>query len=121
MGLTKTLKIHKTAVELMEVVDETYGQMKHHHKFTVGTIMVQSSIEILRYINKANHCTNSIDRVAYINKVIEEIEFIDTIANFCSNIMCIPIKRASRIVSLVDNISNQATGWKLYTEKLLNN
>lgn len=119
MGLTKTLKIHKTAVELMEVVDETYVQMKHHHKFTIGTTMVQSSIEILRYINKANHCTDYADRVACISRVIEEIEFIDTIANFCSDIMCIPMKRSSRIVSLVDNISNQATRWKMYTEKFI--
>jgi hypothetical protein len=119
MGLSKTLKIHKTAVELMEVVDETYVQMKHHHKFTIGTTMVQSSIEVLRYINKANHCTKLTDRVEYINQILEEVEFIDTIANFCSNIMCIPIKRSSRIVSLVDNILNQATRWKLYTEKFI--
>ena len=111
MALTRELQIFKDAKVLMTDVDVVVTNMRRERKFNLGTKMFSIAMEIPELIGHSNR-VSGLARRDTLNKVLEKLDHLDFMVNYCQEREYIRMRDSSKIIHNLDKVVKQATGWR---------
>lgn len=117
--LTKQLPITRETKKLRNMVMRFVANYPKMFKYTLGKRMVQTVLDLNKYIRRANEETDKARRWRYICEVRYLIEDMEDLVDCSVEFKAISTNQQTQIAVVLESLGKQATGWKLSTEKFL--
>ena len=108
MAQFQHLPIYKSAYDLLIELMYITKEFPREYKYTLGEKIQNSVTELLIMIYKAN---SSKDKKEYIEKIIEDVQFLDIYLRICNDIKILPQARYCRLSQQTYAIAKQSAGW----------
>ena len=109
--LTKNLPITRETKKLRNTVIGLTADFPKRYKYTIGERLVNITLELNKYIRRANEETNPHTRLYYIKELRFLVEDLEDLTDCCLEHKIISIKQVSQVDQILDSIGKQSTGW----------
>ena len=115
-GMIERLPIYKKTYELTSTIYDAMAQFPKLHRYTLGEHILNKTYSLFKWIVKANKEKDE-KRVEAIEEYLSDFEELRVFLRICEEKHILKINTLTNIFLLIDDIANQATGWKNYTIK----
>lgn len=109
--LTKNLPITREVKKLRNTIIGYTADFPRRFKYTIGDRMINTVLDLNKYIRRANEETNPQNRAYYIRELRYLIEDLEDLTDCCLEHKIISTKQVAQVALFVDSIGKQSTGW----------
>jgi len=108
-------KVYKDVYDLISRLYEKVTQMPRLAKYTLGQRMIDTSLELIDHIQKANMQRDAVVRSSMLDEAITSSERLKTLMRLCVDKKVIDIKFQTVAATLQISIGSQLTAWRQST------
>ena len=113
MSHASELKIYNSALFLLKDLYERVPKFNKQYKYLLGDKLIQSNVEIVKEISKANNQKIKLQRVEHIEKVLQKVDELFVYIRIAEELHRFNSKNAyPYLIEKLSEILRQATGWK---------
>lgn len=116
--MIERLQIYKDSYALTGKIYTAIPQMAKLHKYTLGERMLDSSLEMFKWITLINKAKGK-ERVEMMGHFFVNFEQLRVYLRICSDNKIIKIKSLVGMFKLIENISKQLSGWRAATVRAM--
>ena len=113
--ISEQLDIYKAAYDLLERLTLLARDLPKFYRYTVGTRMIDLTLEVLSLIYRANMSTDQ--RKACLEELLICYRKLQMLLRVCYHQKALSTGRYAELIKLLDSIGRQATGWKNKKQK----
>lgn len=110
------LEVYKKTYELTGVVYRSLPEMEKLHRYTIGTRLIDSVLEMFKWVSLANNAKEKEKRLNYLDGACSNFEQFKVYVKICSDFGIIKINSMAKMFVLIEDISKQLCGWRRVTE-----
>lgn len=114
--MIERLQIYKDSYALTGKIYAAMPQMAKLHRYTLGTRILDSSLEMFKWISLANKARGK-DRLEMLDGFFVNFEQLRVYLKICSDNKIIKLGTLVEMFKLIDNISKQLSGWRAATAR----
>ncbi len=112
--MIERLQIYKDSYTLTTRIYDSLPQMARIHKHTLGARLLDSSLEMFKWISLANKSWGQ-QRVEMLDSFFVCFEQLRVYLKICSDNKIIKLTSLVEMFKLIGNISRQLSGWRSAT------
>ena len=109
MALYYDLPVFKDSYRLTLKLFQLTSNFPREYKFTLGQDMKRDSINLVRYIYRAN---KNKDKTLYLEQFLDNFEVVKLEVRLCVDLKLISHSAQTEILTLMDSIGRQITAWR---------
>lgn len=83
--MIEKLGIYKDAYLLTNKIYNAMPQMDKMHRFTIGTRILNSSLDMFKWITLANNTRDKIERLKYLDSFLSDFEMLRVYLRICTD------------------------------------
>ena len=110
MAKAEDLPIFKAAYDLLERLMELSKELPKFFRYSVGTRMVDLCLDLLGHIYRANMSMEG--RAQVLTDLLIDYRQLQMLLRVCYRQKAFSSGRYAEMISLLDTIGRQATGWR---------
>jgi hypothetical protein len=114
MALSHDLPIYLATMKLLSLTIEKTKCYPRFYRYTVGEKMVNSNLDMLSLIYRAN---SSYEKISILSEFLDKYNLITMLYRISIEHHVINERQYAAIALLLQQIGKQATSWKQYNEK----
>ncbi|MGE4284451.1 MAG: four helix bundle protein [Clostridia bacterium] len=116
--MVEKLSIYKDTYTLTNKIYNAMPQIAKSHRYLIGSKMIDSSLNLFKWITMANKNRNKEERLKYLDCFLCEFELIRTYMRICADNKFLKLSTITDIQILISNISRQLSGWISATTRM---
>ena len=109
MALYYELPVYRDTYNLLLKVFEVTKSFPREYKFTLGQDMKRDSMELVRYIYKANRAEA---KKEHLEAYLEQFEILKLELRLCFDLKVIGVRQHAEFSMMMEKIGKQVTAWK---------
>lgn len=109
--LTQNLPITRETKKLRNTIIGLTADFPKRFKYTIGDRMINITLDLNKYIRRANEEQNMQNRQYYVKELRYLVEDLEDLADCCLEHKIISIKQVAQVAQILDSIGKQSTGW----------
>ncbi len=109
MGLCYDLPVYKDTYQLSLKIFEYTKDFNREYKYTLGQDMKRDVLKLMRSIYRAN---KSVQKKEHLEKFLDDFEILKLEIRLVTDMKVLSVKKQTVLVSLMENIGKQITGWR---------
>ncbi len=109
MGLCYDLPVYKDTYQLALKIFEYTKDFDREYKYTLGQDMKRDVLNLMRSIYRAN---KAFEKKEDLEKFLEDFEILKLEIRLVTDMKVLSVKKQVVLVSLMDKIGRQITGWR---------
>lgn len=109
MALYYTLSVYKDVYRFIQLLFRITSGFPREYKYTLGQDMKRDSMQLVRYIYRANTAR---DKGDFLTAFAADFELIKLQIRLSYDLRIIDVKKYAAAAELMDSIGRQITGWQ---------
>ena len=115
--MTEKLQIYKDTYSLVRLLYAAMPQMDKTHRRQIGARIIDSALDMTKWIVMANNTRDKQERLVYMNHLTSSFEALRVCLRLSTDMKLIKLSTLSGIFLLTDNIARQLSGWRAVTTR----
>lgn len=115
--MIEKLNIYKDAYLLTNKIYQALSQMDKLHRHTIGSRILDSSLDLFKWITLANKAREKQERIKYLDDFMSDFEMLRVYLRLCADNKILKLNTLTDLFILIDSISKQLAGWRYATTK----
>lgn len=116
--MIEKLQIYRDSYNLTGKIYASMPEMERMHRFTIGSKMLDASLDMFKWIILANNTRIKDERLKYLDEFISNFEKLRVFLRICSDFKLIKMNTLADLFILTDSISKQTNGWRNATTRM---
>lgn len=109
--MIERLQIYKTTYALTIRLYKALPQMEKMHKHIIGKRILETSLELFKWVSLANQAREKDERLGYLKSYLSAFEELKTLLRICNDIKLLKLSTITEAQVLLTDISKQLSGW----------
>jgi len=105
------LNVYKSSYKLLVEIHKSFTNLQREHKYTIGEKVKEKVFSVLVVIYRVQKSTK---RVEYLDKVLDDVEYIRLSLRLSRDLNVLNEKRYVRLFVMVEDIFVQFERWRGY-------
>ena len=114
--MIERLQIYKDAYLLTGKIYEAMPQMEKLHQYTIGSKMLDASLDMFKWITLANKGRGD-ERLKALDAFLVNFEQLRVYLKICTDFKLLKMNTLIEFFKIIDNISRQLSGWRASTTR----
>lgn len=114
MAQYEHLKLYKATFDFLLYFAKIMVNYQREYKYTIGERLMNTIVEAMVIIYKANSAKNKSARLEFISEVQEKVQYINILLRLSCGIMAISKDKYNVCCNYMMDIEMQLAGWKGY-------
>lgn len=114
--MIERLQIYKDSYTLTGKIYAAQPQMAKLHKYTLGSRMLDTSLDMFKWISLANKSRGQ-ERIEMLDGFFVNFEQLRVYLKICSDNKIIKMQALVEMFKLIESISKQLSGWRAATTR----
>lgn len=115
--MIEKLSIYKDAYLLTNKLYQSMPQMEKMHRYTLGSRILDSSLDMFKWITLANKAKEKTERIKYLDEFMASFEMLRVYLRICADNKLIKLNTLTDLFILIESISKQLSGWRYATTR----
>jgi hypothetical protein len=116
--MIEKLNIYKDAYLLTNKIYQALPQMDKLHRYTIGSRILDRSLDMFKWITLANKAREKQERIKYLDDFMSDFEMLRVYLRICADNKFIKLTTLTDLYILIENISKQLSGWRYATTRM---
>ena len=113
--MIEKLSIYKDVYLLTNKIYQAMPQMDKLHRHTIGSRILDSSLNMFKWITLANKAREKQERLKFLDDFMADFEMLRVYLRICADNKVFKLTTLTDLYILIDSISKQLAGWKYVT------
>lgn len=92
-------------------------QMDKMHRYTLGSRLLDNSLDMFKWITLANKAKVKEERLKYLDEFMSSFETLRVYLRICADNKLIKLGTLTDLFILIESISKQLSGWRYATAR----
>ncbi len=114
--MIERLQIYKDAYLLTGKIYDAIPQMEKLHRYTIGSKILDSSLDMFKWITMANKARGC-ERIKALDEFLVNFEQLRVYLKLCTDFKLFKMKTLIEFFKIIDSISRQLSGWRVATTR----
>lgn len=115
--MIEKLSIYKDAYLLTNKIYQAIPQMDKMHRHTIGSRILDSSLDMFKWITLANKTRDKQERMNSLDCFMSDFEMLRVYLRICADNKIIKLNTLTDLFILIDSVSKQLAGWRYATAR----
>jgi hypothetical protein len=116
--MIEKLSIYKDAYLLTNKIYIAMPQMDKMHRYTIGSKILDSSLDMFKWITLANNTREKQERIKYLDNFLSDFEMLRVYLRICTDNKILKLTTLTDLFILIESISKQLSGWRYATTRM---
>lgn len=112
------LQLYKETYKLVNMLYQSMPEMDKMHRHIIGVRVLNTSLELLKWVTLANESVNKVMRVKYLKTFICELKQLKNLIRVCNDNKILKISTVTNTQLIINSISKQIIVWKNATSRM---
>lgn len=110
--MIEKLSIYKDAYLLTNKLYNAMPQMDKMHRHTIGSRILDISLDMFKWITLANKAREKTERIKYLDEFMADFEMLRVYLRICADNKILKLNILTDLFILIDSVSKQLSGWR---------
>lgn len=110
MALTEELPVYRSIYRLLNQILDARDKFPKGYRYEFGTHLMMRCVECCELVRYAN--SDKANRASWLNEFLVKFDTLRLLLRVCQDRKLITIKQGADMITLVQEIERQVTGWR---------